>query len=129
MDDFMKTQSPKLQNPNQESKFFPESAMETGDYYYMEGYNQLELNDPKAAAQMFEKGSKLNHRLCQKYYAEALLTGYGIEKNEVEGWKLLLKTAYEKEWDCECTFNEMDPKILQYDSWEKAWEFFRRKLK
>ena len=47
----------------------------------------------------------------------------GIEKNEEEGWKLLLKTA------CECTFNEMDQKILQHSNWEAAWEYFQRNIK
>ena len=105
------------------------SDIQTGDYYFANGFQKMELKDYEGATKMFEIGAKLNHLLCQKYYAKSLISGRGIKKNDDEGWKLLLKSAFDGDWDCECTFNEMDPKILKHNGFEEAWEYIIRASK
>ena len=74
---------------------------------------------------MFAKGSDLNHALCQKHYAEALIYGKHIEKNIEEGWKLILKAAINGDWDCECTLNEMDDNIMKKKSFNESWDYIK----
>ena len=129
MAEFSNNELPAPYNPTKASQGANEKQgspyCASGDYYFDKGFEHLESNNNDEAVKMFEVGSKQNHVLCQKYFAMALLTGKGVQKNSELGWKLLLKCAYEKEWDSECTFNEMDPMILQQKDYKEAWIYLK----
>ena len=97
-------------------------------YFFEEGYKMLDLEEYQNAVQMFVKGANLGHLLSQKYYGQLRIAGKGIEKNEEEGLQILLNIALQGDYDSQCTFNEIDPKILEYDNFNDAWYYLKNQL-
>jgi len=101
-------------------------SVQSGDFYFEEGYKKFAANENEEAYQLFYKGVLLNHTLCQKYYLEALATGgFGIEKNEDEADKMYLTLAYKGDWDAICNFNEIDPNILKKNTVQEAFDYYK----